>query len=75
MARFDPSDYDDDEISIDSVDEQARRDRDGVSSLRDVEAESGDDEQTTDDFDLDDRAARELGVNLDARDEPEPGLD
>jgi len=50
------------------------RDRDGVESLRDVEAEQGDEESLDDLFDLDDREARELGVELDGRDEPEPGL-
>jgi len=57
------------------LDDRAGRDRDGVASLRDVEAEAGDEEELTDDFDMDDKAARELGVDLDDRDEPEPNLD
>ena len=60
----------DDEV----VDVTHSRDRDGVESLRDTEAEQGDDEQLDDLFDLDDREAKELGVALDGRDEPEPGL-
>ena len=51
------------------------RERDGVSSLRDVEAEEGDEDGTADTFDMDDVEARELGAQLDGRDEPEPGLD
>ena len=50
------------------------RDRDGVESLRDTEAEQGDEDSLDDLFDLDDREAKELGVALDGRDEPEPGL-
>jgi len=50
------------------------RDRDGVESLRDTEAEQGDEELLDDLFDLDDREASELGVSLDGRGEPEPGL-
>jgi hypothetical protein len=58
-----------------SLDEESRRNRDGVASLRDVEAESGDEEALDDEFDLDDREARELGVELDGRNEREPRLD
>ncbi|MBV9369396.1 MAG: hypothetical protein JO074_06180 [Frankiales bacterium] len=50
------------------------RERDGVASLRDTDAESGDEAEIADDFDMDDREARELGVDLDDRDEPEPGF-
>lgn len=74
MAQLDPDDLDDadpDEIA----DDEARRDRDGVASMRDVEAEAGDDDQAVDVFDLDDREARELGVRLDDPDGPEPRLD
>ena len=65
-----------DVVSIDEAGETARRrDQDAVSSLRDTEAEQGDEDGLADDFDMDDRAAKELGVGLDGRDEPEPGLD
>jgi hypothetical protein len=65
---------DDDDVI--SLDEPPRRDQDGVAALRDVEAEQGDEEELDDLFDhLDDRGARELGADLDDRDEPEPGLD
>jgi hypothetical protein len=38
---------------------------DPVEAMRDTEAESGDEEGLQDTFDLDEREARELGVNLD----------
>lgn len=50
-------------------------DQDGVSSLRDVEAEAGDEQELRDDFDLDEREARELGVALDRTEPDEPPLD
>jgi len=55
-------------------DDRHPRDQDGVESLRDTEAEAGDEQEIADEFDMDDREARELGVNLDDRDEPEPGF-
>ena len=58
-----------------SADLQARRDRDGVASLRDTDAESGDEDEVTDTFDLDQREARELGVRLDSDEGDEPTLD
>jgi hypothetical protein len=67
---------DDELISIEAERDARRgRDRDGVSSLRDVEAEQGDEEEVIDELTLDDRAAREAGAQLDGRDEPEPQLD
>jgi hypothetical protein len=54
---------------------QRGRDRDGVSALRDVEAEQGDEEYLDDSYDLDDREASSLGASLDDRDEPESRLD
>jgi hypothetical protein len=51
------------------------RDRDGVESLQDVEAEQGDEQEVDDEFDLDRRAARQAGVNLDSIDDQEPRLD
>lgn len=53
----------------------ASRERDGVSSLRDVQEESGDEAGVRDAYDMDDQEARELGIQLDARDEPEPDLE
>ena len=54
-----------------AVDAQWGRDRDGVGSLRDTEAEAGDEEEITDTYSLDEREARELGVALDGgTDEP-----
>jgi len=73
MARIDPESLaDDDEGAADVDRTHDRRDQDGVDSLRDTEAETGDESGIVDDFDMDDREARELGVNLDERDEPEP---
>ncbi len=60
--------------NLDDLPAGITRDRDGVESLRDTEAEQGDEESLDDLFDLDDREAKELGVSLDGRDEPEPGL-
>jgi hypothetical protein len=74
MASFDPSDLDDAEGSPDVIGEDRRRDLDGVASLRDVEAEAGDEDASVDTYDMDDREARELDVRLDGRDEPEPRL-
>jgi len=76
MARIDPYEIaDDDEGTTGDPPALGGRDRDGVSALRDTEAEAGDESGIDDVFDMDDREARELGVNLDDRDEPEPGLD
>src|SRR3954453_20188618 len=70
MARIDPSELadDDDVVAPDGPDQ------DGVASLRDTEAGEGDESETRAAFDMDDREARELGVDLDDRDEPEPGF-
>ncbi|MDQ1746705.1 MAG: hypothetical protein QOD07_968 [Frankiaceae bacterium] len=74
MARIDPTDLDDDD-GIGDVDvSHPGRGQDGVDALRDTEAEAGDDSEIRDAFDMDHREARELGVNLDDRDEPEPGF-
>jgi hypothetical protein len=73
MASIDPDDVADDEFDLSDVSET--RDRDGVGSLRDVEEEAGDEAAVHDAYDMDDREARELGVQLDDRDEPEPDLD
>ena len=68
----DPSeDVEDEVISIDEARSPKKtRDQDGVSSLRDVEAEQDEEEGITDTFTVDDRAAREIGADLDGRDEP-----
>jgi hypothetical protein len=78
MAHIDRDDLDgvsDGDMLDDDIGVRTRADRDGVQSLHDVEAEAGDDEATDDAYDMDDKEARELGVQLDDRDEPEPGLD
>jgi hypothetical protein len=75
MARIDPYELADNDDGDSDVDRTARRpDQDGVAGLRDVEAETGDESEISNDFDMDDREARELGVDLDNRDEPEPGF-
>ncbi len=48
--------------------------QDGVGSLHDVEAEQGDEQGLWDEFDMDHRAARQIGVELDLADD-EPRLD
>jgi len=58
-----------------AADRNGGRERDGVESLQDVEAEQGDEQGIDDDFDLDRRAAREAGVELDAVDDQESRLD
>jgi hypothetical protein len=76
MTRRDLRDTDDDLASYDdSLDDAHNRGRDGVSSLQDTESEQGDEEGLDDVYYLDDREAREAGVALDGRDEPEPRLD
>ena len=73
MPRIDPESLADDDDAAADVDRtHIGRDQDGVDSLRDTEAEAGDESEIVDDFDMDDREARELGVNLDDRDEAEP---
>ena len=49
-------------------------DQDGVAALHDSEAEAGDEEGVRDAFVLDEREARELGVDLDPVDGPEAEL-
>jgi hypothetical protein len=75
MARIDPNDLADEDSAEVSLDAPAGRDRDGVASLHDSEGEAGDEEELDDAYDMDDREAKELDVQLDGRDEPEPGLD
>jgi hypothetical protein len=64
-----------DMISLDEDRVESRRDRDGVSSLRDTEAESGDEDEVMDRFELDSLEARELGVALDRTGGETPRLD
>jgi hypothetical protein len=64
-----------DTVSYDDVRDQAARDRDGVSSLRDTEAEAGDEVGVVDDFDLDQDEAAEAGVALDRTGGETPRLD
>jgi hypothetical protein len=65
----------DDTVSYDDVRDQFTRDRDGLDSLRDTEAESGDESEVTDDFDMDQDEAQELGVELDRTGGETPRLD
>lgn len=51
------------------------RDRDGANALRDVEAETGDEELLEDVYELDEAEARAMGVNLDSVGVKEPVLD
>ena len=48
--------------------------QDGVASLHDIEAEAGDEQGLLDEFEIDHRAARQIGVALDLSDD-EPRLD
>ncbi len=48
--------------------------QDGVASLHDTEAEAGDEQGVLDEYDIDHRAARQIGVALDCSDD-EPILD
>jgi hypothetical protein len=64
-----------DTVSYDDVKGQASRDRDGVDSLRDTEAEAGDEEAVTDSFNLDQNEAHELGADLDRIGGETPQLD
>ena len=76
MPPVDPYELGDDDRSPDDpLAEDVARDRDGIGSLHDTEAEAGDEEEVGDDFDIDDREARELGVQLDEVDDSEPRLD
>jgi hypothetical protein len=77
MATNDPDDLADDvtEDVTEDVLPEARRDRDGIAALRDVEEEQGDELAVHDTYDMDAREARQLGVQLDALDAPEPDLD
>jgi hypothetical protein len=51
-----------------------RLEQDGVASLHDIEAEAGDEQGLWDEFEMDHRAARQMGVDLD-NSEGEPRLD
>lgn len=53
----------------------ADRDDDPVEAMHDTEAEAGDEEGLADSFDLDEREAAELGVDLDPVAPTEPELD
>lgn len=72
MTRDEPTDEFDGDVELDAP---RGRDQDAVTSLRDTEAEQGDEEGLDDDFDLDEREARELGVQLDGVGDQEPRLD
>ena len=76
MTNAGDPDYDDalDHV-VEAADADADRDQDGASSLHDTDAETGDEEEVDDTYDIDNREAREAGVNLDGMDEQEPRLD
>jgi hypothetical protein len=61
--------------SYDDVRDQHGRERDGVASLRDTEAEQGDEEEVTDEFVLDQTAAQEADADLDRIGGETPRLD
>ena len=75
MTNAGGPDYDD---ALDHVeekaDEETDRELDGASSLHDTDAEVGDEEEVDDTYDIDNREAREAGVNLDGTGEQEPRL-
>jgi len=60
-------------ISLDAP--RHNRDRDGVESLRDTDAEQGDEAELDDLFDLDEREARDSATDLDGDPSDEPHLD
>ena len=60
-------------ISLDAP--RHNRDRDGVDSLRDTDAEQGDESEIDDLFDLDQREARDSATDLDGDPRDEPNLD
>jgi hypothetical protein len=68
---IDPEDVE----SYDDANDRHERDRDGVGSLHDAEAEQGDEAEVTDAFDIDNDEARELGGNLDRLGGETPELD
>ena len=68
---IDPEDV----TSYDEIDAGAARDRDGVASLRDTDEEQGDEAGLTDEFELDQTAARETGTDLDRLAGETPRLD
>ena len=76
MTNTGEPDYDDalDHV-VEAADTDAVRDQDGASSLHDTDAETGDEEEVDDTYDIDNREAREAGVALDRVDGPEPRLD
>jgi len=61
------------DISLDAP--RGDRDRDGVDSLRDTQAEQGDESELDDLFDIDKSEARELDADLDDDDGEVPRLD
>ena len=61
--------------SYDDIRDQHDRERDGVAALHDAEAEQGDEDEVTDEMDLDQVEADELGANLDRIGGETPRLD
>lgn len=54
--------------------ESGRKERDGARSLRDLQEESGDEDEVDDVYAIDRREAHDAGVDLDRADGPEPPL-
>jgi hypothetical protein len=68
---IDPEDI----VSYDDVRDDPDRERDGVRSLRDTEAEQGDEDGVDDAFVLDQEEAREVGGQFDRLGGETPRLD
>jgi hypothetical protein len=64
-----------DTVSYDEVRDDPERERDGVRSLHDAEAEQGDEDGIDDAFVLDQEEARELGADVDRVGGETPRLD
>ncbi len=59
---------------FEGVGEPRRKEQDGARSLRDLQEESGDEDETGDVYAIDRREARDAAVDLDPTDGPEAPL-
>ena len=73
MTEIESIDRDDEIISLDAP--RLDRDRDGVDSLRDTDAEQGDEEEIDDLYVYDQTEARDANADLDGDPRDEPRLD
>ena len=64
----------DDLEPFDAEGDHGQKDRDGARSLRDLQQESGDEDEIDDVYAIDRREAREAGVDLDVTDDGEEPL-